>query len=128
MARFSDSCAGIVERHGGTVERRAAEGAIGFFGLTAAHEDDALRALRAATELRETAADWDDVRLGIGIDCGEVFVGSGARGERFASGHALSLAGRLHAAAPDGAILLSAEVHCLVEQAVVAEPAEPSAT
>ena len=77
MARFSDSYAGIVERHGGTVERRAAETAIGFFGLTAAHEDDALRALRAAVDLRETAAQWDDVQLGMGIDCGEVFVGSG---------------------------------------------------
>ncbi len=125
IARFADTCAGIVERHGGTVERRAAETAIGFFGLTAAHEDDALRAVRAAIDLRETAADWDDVQLGIGIDCGEVFVGSGARGERFASGQALSHAGGLQEVAPDGAILLSKEVHRLVEQAVVAEPAEP---
>lgn len=125
IARFADTCAGIVERHGGTVDRRAAETAIGFFGLTAAHEDDALRALRAAIDLRETAADWNDVQLGIGIDCGEVFVGSGARGERFASGRALSLAGRLQEAAPEAGILLSKEVHRLVEQAVVAEPAPP---
>src|SRR3954469_10348416 len=127
LARFSDAFAGIVERHGGMVERRAAETAVGFFGLTAAHEDDALRGLRAALELRETAAGWDDVQLGVGIDCGEVFVGSGSRGERFASGQALSLAGRLHEAAPDGAILLSQELHRLVEQAAVAEPLAPVA-
>jgi DNA-binding SARP family transcriptional activator len=125
LARFSDTCAGIVERHGGTVERRAAEAAVGFFGLTAAHEDDALRALRAALELREAAAGWDGVQTGAGIDCGEVFVGSGTRGERFASGQAVSLAGSLHDAAPGGAILLSDGIHRLVEQAVVAEPFGP---
>jgi DNA-binding SARP family transcriptional activator len=122
LARFADAFAGIVERHGGTVERRAAEAAVGFFGLTAAHEDDALRALRAALELRELAAGWDDVQLGVGVDCGEVFVGSGARGERFASGQALNLASRLHEAASDGAILMSQGIHRLVEQAAVAEP------
>jgi DNA-binding SARP family transcriptional activator len=124
LVRFSDACAAAVERHGGTAERRAAECAIGIFGLSAVHEDDALRALRAALELREAVAGWDDVQVGLGVDCGEVFVGSGARGERFASGQTVSVAGRLQEAAPDGAILLSERIHRLVEQAVVAEPLE----
>jgi DNA-binding SARP family transcriptional activator len=122
FARFSDVCAATVERHGGTVERRAPETLIGIFGLAAAHEDDALRALRAALELRDAAAGWDGVALAMGADCGAVFVGSGTRGERFASGQALSLAGRLQEVADAGSILLSEGIHRLVEQVVVAEP------
>ncbi|TMK96998.1 MAG: adenylate/guanylate cyclase domain-containing protein, partial [Actinobacteria bacterium] len=108
LARFSDRFAAIVERHGGTVERSSAESAVGFFGLATTHEDDVLRALRAALELGVTA----------GIDSGELFVG-----EEFASGRPLSRARRLHETAADGAILLSSDVHRLVEQVAVAEPA-----
>jgi DNA-binding SARP family transcriptional activator/tetratricopeptide (TPR) repeat protein len=107
LAQFSNRFAAIVERHGGTVERTSAEAAVGFFGLTAAHEDDVLRALRAALELQVTA----------GIDTGELFVG-----EEFASGQPLSRARRLYEAAPHGAILLSPDVHRLVEPVAVAEP------
>src|SRR5439155_577520 len=66
LARFLDACATTIERHGGTVEQRAAEAAIGMFGLAAAHEDDALRALRAALELRDAAAGWDGAEIGLG--------------------------------------------------------------
>jgi DNA-binding SARP family transcriptional activator/tetratricopeptide (TPR) repeat protein len=107
LARFSERFATIVERHGGTVERASAENAIGFFGLATTHEDDVLRALRAALELEATA----------GIDTGELFVG-----EEFASGQPLSRARRLYEAAASGTILLSLEVHRLVEQIAVAEP------
>src|SRR4051812_23353173 len=109
LARFSDRFASIVERHGGTVERSSAESAVGFFGLATTHEDDVLRALRAALELEATA----------GIDTGELFVG-----EDFASGQPLSRARRLFEAAPQGAILLSPDVHRLVEPVAVAEPAD----
>jgi len=108
LAQFSNRFAAIVERHGGTVERTTAEHAVGYFGLATTHEDDVLRALRAALELQATA----------GIDTGELFVG-----EEFSSGRPLSNARRLHEAAGDGAILMSSDVHRLVEQAVVAEPA-----
>src|SRR3954449_3692688 len=128
LARFSDTFAGIVERHGGTVERRAAESVVGFFGLAAAHEDDALRALRAALELRAAAASWDGPQIGLGIDAGPVFVGAGERGERFASGQAVSLAGRLQEAAAPGAILLSESLHRLVWRGGVAEPLAPLVT
>jgi DNA-binding SARP family transcriptional activator/tetratricopeptide (TPR) repeat protein len=110
LARFSDRFAAVVERHGGTVERTGAEIAIGFFGLTAAHEDDVLRALRAALELR-------DPQITAGIDTGELFVG-----EQFSSGQPLSRARRLHESAPEGSILLTPDVHRLVEQAALAEP------
>jgi DNA-binding SARP family transcriptional activator/tetratricopeptide (TPR) repeat protein len=122
LARFSDACGAAVERHGGTLERRGAEAVIGIFGLDAVHEDDALRALRAALELREAVAQWDCVHVGVGVDCGPVFVGAGERGERFASGQAVSNAERLQEAAQAGSILLSEGIHRLVEPSLVAEP------
>jgi DNA-binding SARP family transcriptional activator/tetratricopeptide (TPR) repeat protein len=108
LAQFADRFATIVERHGGTVERGSAEHAVGFFGLATTHEDDVLRALRAALELKVRA----------GIDTGEVFVG-----EQFASGRPLSRARRLYEAAPPDAVMLSTDVHRLVEQVALAEPA-----
>jgi class 3 adenylate cyclase len=46
----------IVERHGGSVEQLLGEEVVAIFGVPVAHEDDALRALRAAVELREAVA------------------------------------------------------------------------
>src|SRR6478752_1530003 len=83
LAQFADRFATTVERHGGTVERSSAEHAVGFFGLATTHEDDVLRALRAALELRDDA-------VSMAIDSGELFVG-----EEFASGQPLSRARRL---------------------------------
>src|SRR5262249_53587372 len=111
LARFSDRFATTVERHGGTVERGSAEHAIGFFGLATSHEDDVLRALRAALGLR-------DEKSTLGMGAGELFVG-----EQFSSGQPLSRARRLQEAAASGAVLLSPDVHRLVEQVALAEPA-----
>ena len=63
-----DRCAAVVERHGGTVERHLGDALVGLFGLTEAHGDDALRAARAAVELRAThrrAADRARGRRGV---------------------------------------------------------------
>ena len=107
LCRYFERMKSIVERHGGTVERSSGETAVGFFGLATTHEDDVLRALRAALELQVTA----------GVDTGELFVG-----EEFASGQPLSRARRLFEAAPRDAILLSPDVHRLVEPVAVAQP------
>src|SRR5439155_1759518 len=101
LARFSDRFAAIVERHGGTVERSSAESAVGFFGLATTHEDDVLRALRAALALGVTA----------GIDSGELFVG-----EEFASGRPVSRARRLHETVSDGVGIPHGPVRELVGQ------------
>src|SRR5262249_41030958 len=69
-----------IERHGGSVETRAGDELLGVFGIPAAHEDDALRAVRAAGELREAVPE-----LRVGIDTGEVLAGHG-----FVSGEVIS--------------------------------------
>ena len=56
LDRCAALSADVLERHGGTVEHVTGDAAVGIFGLPSVHEDDALRAVRAALELREAVA------------------------------------------------------------------------
>ncbi len=96
-----DRCAAAVERHGGTVQRYLGDVAVGFFGLTESHGDDALRAARAALELTIEAP-----ALRLGIESGELFLGPGPGGGNVATGAAIKAAVRLAEDAGDGEILL----------------------
>ena len=53
LARYFERMKAIVERHGGTVEKFIGDAVMAVFGIPVAHEDDALRACRAAVEMRE---------------------------------------------------------------------------
>ncbi|HEX4746270.1 MAG TPA: BTAD domain-containing putative transcriptional regulator, partial [Gaiellaceae bacterium] len=90
----------IVLRHGGRVEQLLGEEALAVFGLPAAHEDDILRGLRSATELRDALA---SLPLRVAVETGEVLVGEDGR---VLSGGALTTARRVKEAAGEGEILL----------------------
>jgi class 3 adenylate cyclase/tetratricopeptide (TPR) repeat protein len=113
----------ILERHGGTVEKFAGDGAMAVFGIPQSHEDDALRAVRAAAEIRTAVA-----RLGlearIGVNTGEVFADLD---ETLVIGDAVNVAARLEQAANPGEVLLGAATQALVRAAVEDEPVEPLA-
>src|SRR5580765_119104 len=53
LARYFEQMKTIVERHGGTVEKFIGDAVMAVFGVPTVHEDDALRALRAASEMIE---------------------------------------------------------------------------
>ena len=57
LDRYTEVCGAVIERHGGTVEGFIGDAVVGVFGLAELHEDDALRAVRAAVELREAGAE-----------------------------------------------------------------------
>jgi class 3 adenylate cyclase/predicted ATPase len=129
LARAFDAVRATVEAHGGVVEKFIGDAVMAIFGVPAAHEDDALRAVRAATEIQRDAADRaaaaasDAVvlRWRIGINTGEVLAG-GAGEHTFATGDTINLAARLEQAAGPGEIVVGATTHELVREAVIAEP------
>ncbi len=100
-----DRCTAVIEQHGGSVERYLGDGLVGVFGLTESHGDDALRAARAAIELRAATA-----LLRLGLESGEVFLGGGPRGTTVATGTAITAAGRLAERAAAGEIVLGPEI------------------
>jgi DNA-binding SARP family transcriptional activator len=136
LDRYMDSCSAVIERHGGTVEGFVGDAVVGVFGQTEVHEDDALRAVRTALELRAAGAALSaelerdrGVGLGmkLGVESGEVFVSAGTRRPSFAAGDAFNVASRLEGAAQEGEILLGENVYRLVQDHVRVEQLEPLA-
>lgn len=128
LGRSFDRVSAIVERHGGVVEKFIGDAAMAVFGIPRLHEDDALRAVRAAAEIRvalETAAaatGGASVAWRTGIATGEVVAGDAATGQRLVTGDAVNVAARLQQAAQPGEILITADTHQLVRDAVQVEP------
>ena len=91
----------IVERHGATVERHLGDVVLGFFGLQRSHGDDALRAARAAIELRAAAP-----TLRLAIDTGELFLSTAPSGARIPTGATIKATERLAEGAHSGEILV----------------------
>ena len=121
LARYFERMKGIVESHGGTVEKFIGDAVMAVFGVPQAHEDDALRAVRAASDMRE-ALPGLGVQARIGVNTGEVVTGTE---ERLATGDAVNVAARLEQAARPGQVLIGEATHALVYEAVEAEPVEP---
>lgn len=134
MSRYFDLARTVVQRHGGTVEKFIGDAVMAVFGVPSAHEDDALRAVRAATEMRENLAELNDelerssgVRLETrtGVNSGEVVAGDTSSGQSFVSGDTVNVAARLEQAAQPGEILIGSGTLSLVRDAVRVEATEP---
>ena len=130
MTRYFAAMRAPLERHGGTVEKFIGDAVVAVFGIPVVHEDDALRALRAAVDMRDALAELNaelrgelDVQLEarIGVNTGEVVSGDPDTQQSFASGDALNVAARLEEAAQPGEILLGETTFQLVRDAAVVE-------
>ena len=124
MRRYFEDLRRIIERHGGTVEKFVGDAVMAVFGIPVSHEDDALRAVRAASEMRAAIAEHG-LEARIGINTGEVVVGG--VGETLVTGDAVNVAARLEQAAAATETLIGAETRLLVRDAVKVEPVEPLA-
>ena len=120
LSRYFERMKAIVERHGGTVEKFIGDAVMAVFGVPTLHEDDALRALRAAVEMREALPELG-VECRIGVTTGEVVTGTE---ERLATGDAVNTAARLEQAAQPGEILIADETYRLTRDAAEVEPVE----
>ncbi|KAF0246270.1 MAG: adenylate/guanylate [Planctomycetota bacterium] len=108
FARFRKA----IEVRGGTVDKFIGDAVMAVFGAPVAHEDDSLRAVRAALAMQREIESFNrergiTLRLRVGVNLGEVLWG-GVGGDRAtAMGDAVNVAQRLEAAAPPGAVLVS---------------------
>ena len=128
MTRYYETMREAIERHGGAVGKFIGDAVLATFGAPAVHEDDALRAVRAAHEMHAALKRLNDelehrwsVRLEVrtGVATGEVLAGGGAA----VLGSPANLAARLQTAAADGEILLAAATERLVRNDVRVEAA-----
>ena len=124
LRRYFEDLRAILERHGGSVEKFAGDAVMAVFGIPVSHEDDALRAVRAAAEMRDAIV-AHGLEARIGVNTGEVVVGG--EGETLVTGDAVNVAARLEQAAPNGEILIGADTRVLVRDAVRVAPVEPLA-
>src|SRR5205814_9425156 len=110
QSEYFDAARGALERHGAQVEKFIGDAVMAVFGVPSVHEDDALRAARAALELRDAVAGLGlEVRLG--LNSGEVVVGDG---DALVTGDAVNVAARLEQAASPGQVLLGEGTYRLV--------------
>jgi class 3 adenylate cyclase/tetratricopeptide (TPR) repeat protein len=121
LARYFERMKEIVEHHGGTVEKFAGDAVMAVFGVPVLHEDDALRAVRAAAEMRDA---WPELGLQarIGLDTGEIVAGTE---ERLATGDAINVAARLEQAAPPGEVLMGRSTLALVGDLAEVDELDP---
>ncbi|MEP6808283.1 MAG: adenylate/guanylate cyclase domain-containing protein, partial [Chloroflexota bacterium] len=131
MTRYFDAMREAIERHGGSVEKFIGDAVMAVFGVPTLHEDDALRACRAAVEIRQRLNELEPqiradrgvaIEWRMGINTGPVVAGDVAAGQRMVTGDAVNVAARLEAAAAPGEILMGEETHALVREATTAEP------
>src|SRR6266571_3509902 len=99
LSRYFEVMKTILERHGGTVEKYIGDAIMAVFGLPRLHEDDALRAVRAAAEMRRALTELNaelERRWGVqlanrtGVNTGEVVAGDASLAQRLVTGDAVN--------------------------------------
>jgi class 3 adenylate cyclase/tetratricopeptide (TPR) repeat protein len=136
VKRLIDSCFQLlvddITSFGGRVDKILGDGILALFGAPVAHEDDAERAVRAALRMQSTLAHFvatsgmsgsAGIRMRVGINTGEVLVGTLAGTEYTAMGDVVNTASRLQSAAAPGAILVGDTTYALTSQAIRFEAA-----
>jgi class 3 adenylate cyclase/tetratricopeptide (TPR) repeat protein len=134
MTHYFAEMRAALERHGGRVEKYIGDAIMAVFGLPKAHEDDALRAVRAACEMKaalEAVNEELEKRWGVrlenrtGVNTGEVVAGDSVDAQRLVTGDTVNVAARLEQAAPALEILIGEPTYRLVRHAVEVEEVEP---
>jgi class 3 adenylate cyclase/tetratricopeptide (TPR) repeat protein len=123
MGRYFSLSREIIERHGGTVEKFIGDAVMAVFGIPQVHEDDALRAVRAASEIRQALQRLNEelrsqqgieISVRIGLNTGEVVAGEGESAQTLVTGDPVNTAARLEEAASAGEIVIGEATQRLV--------------
>ncbi len=133
MTTYFERMRAVLERHGGNVEKYIGDAIVAVFGIPEVHEDDALRAVRAASEMRSTLDELNrelEDRHGVrieartGVNTGEVLAQE-TQADTPLTADVTNTAARLEQAAGTGEILIGESTYRLVRDAVTVEPAGP---
>jgi class 3 adenylate cyclase len=134
MSRYFDEMRAALELHGGTIEKYIGDAIMAVFGLPVVREDDALRAVRAASDMKRRLASLNEelnsvwgvtLRNRTGVNTGEVVAGDPTTGQRLVTGDTVNVAARLEQAAPALEVLIGEPTYELVRDAVTVEAVEP---
>ena len=136
MARYFGTVSRVLQRHGGMVEKFIGDAVMAVFGVPLLHEDDALRAVRAAAGILDELDDLNEelerdtgirIAVRIGVNTGEVVAGDPASGQTIVTGDAVNVAARLEQSAAPGEILIGAPTFRLTRDAIEAKAIAPLA-
>lgn len=133
MSRYFATIRRVIEAHGGTVEKFIGDAVMAVFGIPVVHEDDALRAVRAAVQIQESIvalnaepqARGGPLEFRTGLNTGEVVAGDASVGQTLVTGDAVNTAARLEQAATPGETLIGEATYHLVRDAVAVEAVRP---
>ena len=124
----------VLKRHGGAIQKFIGDAVVAAFGLPVIHEDDALRAVRAAVEMGEALGRLNrqlehgygiKLETRMGVHTGEVVIRMAVDDQQVLTGDTLNTGARLEQAAGAGEILLGEPTYRLVRDAVEAEALPP---
>jgi len=132
MRTYFDSMSEIIQRHGGTIEKFIGDAIMAVFGIPVIHEDDALRGVRAAFEMREATEALNrelQSRWGVaiftrtGVNTGPVVAGEGD--ETLVTGDTVNVAARLEQVSATSEITIGEITFALTKDAIEAESIPP---
>jgi predicted ATPase/class 3 adenylate cyclase len=110
LTGYFDMARGVIERHGGTVEKFIGDAVMAVWGAPTAHEDDAERAVRSGLELVSLVPALGDeqhpIQARAGVFTGEAAVTIGATNQGIVAGDMVNTASRLQSAAAPGTVLV----------------------
>jgi class 3 adenylate cyclase/tetratricopeptide (TPR) repeat protein len=134
LNRYFEVMTGICRRHGGSIQKFIGDAIVAVFGLTKVHEDDALRAVRAAHEMQVALGHLNEelertfgttIEARIGVNTGEIVAGEAVTGQQLVTGDTANVAARLEQAAPAMEVVIGGSTYRLVRDAVEVEPMDP---
>jgi class 3 adenylate cyclase/predicted ATPase len=124
LSRYFEVCTTVVRRYGGTVEKFIGDAVMAVWGVPAAHEDDAERAVRAGLELVSGVAalaertGLPELAVRAGVVTGEVSTTVGATDQGMVAGDPVNTASRVQAAARSGQVWVDANTRALTAAAI----------
>ena len=131
LQSYFETVSAAITRHGGAVEKYAGDAVMAAFGIPVSHEDDALRAARAALDVRAGLAALNErlasnvgvtLEVRIGLEAGEVVATPTDARQRLVTGEAVGIAAKLEQAAADDEIVVGEVAGRLIDYAARLEP------